>query len=221
MKPVWAQLFTGSKMLTFQLKASVHAAELPSSEMSFGCGQRGLGAPGYTTFRNFRIGAGGGQEALRGDQVRRKYPVIQHLHSESACVTHLLQASDAADVVRLCRGVKGFSCLGHQTKSKMRQIRLNPGGSRHFKADDSCPSRLSYAKVWIWKWQEKELAYKCKKLTQFYKLFHFMLFFLLSLEYTQIVSRWQCCTKTTTDIQEWHSWKLPCFSNLSGILNVF
>ena len=74
-------------MLTFQLKALVPTAELPSSEMSFDCGQRGLGAPGCPTFRNFRIGPGGGQEALRQDYVERRYPVIQRLNGESACVT--------------------------------------------------------------------------------------------------------------------------------------
>lgn len=83
-------------MLTFQLEASVPTAELPSSEMSFDWGERGLAAPGSPTFRNFRIGAGGGQDALRPDRVERKYPVIQPLNSESACVVHLLQANDAA-----------------------------------------------------------------------------------------------------------------------------
>lgn len=127
MKPVWVQLLhNSSKMLTFQLKASVPTAELPSSEMSFDWGQRGLGAPGCPTFRNFRFGAGGGQEALRQDQVERKYPVIQPQNSESACVVYLLQADDAAvaaDAVQLCWDVKGFSGLAHQTKSKMRQIK--------------------------------------------------------------------------------------------------
>lgn len=134
-------------MLTFQLKASVPAAELASSEMSFDCGQRGLGAP---TFRNFRIGAGRGKEALRQDQVERKYPVIQPRNSESACVVHLLQADDAAvsaDVVQLCCDMKGFSGLGHQTKSKMRQIKALIRAVLHFIADDSCPRRLFYAKI--------------------------------------------------------------------------
>lgn len=111
-------------MLTFQLKASLPTAGLTSSEMSFDWGQRGLGSPECPTFRNFRIGAGGGQEALRRDQVERKYPVIQPLNSESACVIHLLQADDAAvaaDAVQICCDVKGFSGFG--TKSKMRQIK--------------------------------------------------------------------------------------------------
>ena len=38
-------------------------------------------------------------------------------------MSHLLQADDAADAVRLCCDVNGFSGLGHQTKSKMRQIK--------------------------------------------------------------------------------------------------
>lgn len=105
-------------MLTFQLKASVPTADLPSSEMSFDCGQRGLAAPGCPTFKNFRIGAGGGQEALRRDQVERKYPVIRPLNSESACHTSATgyDAAVAADAVQLCCDIKGFSGLRHQTK---------------------------------------------------------------------------------------------------------
>lgn len=133
MKPVWVQLlYTCSKMLTFQLNASVPTAELPSSEMSFDCGQRGLGAPECPTLGNFRIGAGGGQAALRRDQVERNYPGIQPRNSESACVLQLLQAV-AADAVQLCCDVQGFSGLGHQAISKMRQIKdLILAGLGHF-----------------------------------------------------------------------------------------
>lgn len=119
MKQVWVRLLsTASKMLTFQLKASVPPSEFSSSAMS--CG---LGAPRCPTCSNFRMGACGGQKAFRQNQIERKYLVIQPLKSELACVVHLLQAADA--VFQLRRGVQCFLGLGHQTKSKLTFVKLN------------------------------------------------------------------------------------------------
>ncbi|KAG8009430.1 hypothetical protein GBF38_017713 [Nibea albiflora] len=67
-------------MMTFQVNASLPTAKALISEGSSNCSQRGPGAVGYPAYRNFGMGAGGGQAAFRqSHHTRRKFPVIQPL----------------------------------------------------------------------------------------------------------------------------------------------
>ncbi|XP_071341435.1 uncharacterized protein [Trachinotus anak] len=73
-------LYGRSNMMTFQVNASLPTAKALISEGSSNCSQRGPDAAGCPTYRNFRMGAGGEQAALRqNDHMRRKFPVIQPL----------------------------------------------------------------------------------------------------------------------------------------------
>lgn len=71
-------------MMTFQVNASLPTAKaLISEEGSSNCSRRGPDAAGYPAYRNFGMGAGGGQAALiQNNHIRRKFPVIQPLSSE-------------------------------------------------------------------------------------------------------------------------------------------
>ncbi|XP_027129857.1 putative uncharacterized protein C8orf89 homolog isoform X2 [Larimichthys crocea] len=67
-------------MMTFQVNASLPTAKALISEGSSSCSQRGPDAAGYPAYRNFGMGAGGGQAAFRqNNHTRRKFPVIQPL----------------------------------------------------------------------------------------------------------------------------------------------
>nr|XP_004546672.2 uncharacterized protein LOC101464475 [Maylandia zebra] len=65
-------------MITCQLDPSIITVKGLISRESSNCGQRGPDAVGYPTYRNLRMGAGGGQASLRQSQPR-KFPVIQPL----------------------------------------------------------------------------------------------------------------------------------------------
>ena len=72
-------------MMTFQVNASLPTAKALISEGSSNCSQRGPDAAGYAAaaYRNFGMGAGGGQAAFRqNNHMRRKFPVTQPLSSE-------------------------------------------------------------------------------------------------------------------------------------------
>ncbi|XP_030254889.1 putative uncharacterized protein C8orf89 homolog isoform X1 [Sparus aurata] len=71
-------LYGSSNMMTFQVNTSLPTAKALISEESSNCSQRGPDAAGYPAYRNFRMGAGGGQAAFRqNDHMRRKFPAIQ------------------------------------------------------------------------------------------------------------------------------------------------
>ncbi|XP_051266316.1 uncharacterized protein si:ch211-171b20.3 isoform X1 [Dicentrarchus labrax] len=67
-------------MMTFQVNASLPTAKALISGASSNCSQRGPDAVGYPAYRNFGMGAGGGQAAFRqNNRMRRKFPAIQPL----------------------------------------------------------------------------------------------------------------------------------------------
>lgn len=67
-------------MMTFHINPSRPTAEV---FISGGISDSGPGAPARPAYRNFRMGAVGGQAALRqNNKIRRTYPVIQPLSSE-------------------------------------------------------------------------------------------------------------------------------------------
>ncbi|XP_044033272.1 uncharacterized protein si:ch211-171b20.3 [Siniperca chuatsi] len=67
-------------MMTFQVNASLPTAKVLLSEGSSNCSKRGPDAAGYPAYRNFGMGAGGRQAALRQNyHLRRTFPVIQPL----------------------------------------------------------------------------------------------------------------------------------------------
>ncbi|XP_051266318.1 uncharacterized protein si:ch211-171b20.3 isoform X3 [Dicentrarchus labrax] len=69
-------------MMTFQVNASLPTAKALISGASSNCSQRGPDAVGYPAYRNFGMGAGGGQAAFRqNNRMRRKFPAIQPLSS--------------------------------------------------------------------------------------------------------------------------------------------
>lgn len=66
--------------MTYQVNASIPTAKALISQGSSSCSQRGPDASGYSAYRNFGMGAGGGRghAAFRQNQIR-KFPVIQPL----------------------------------------------------------------------------------------------------------------------------------------------
>ncbi|XP_029978639.1 putative uncharacterized protein C8orf89 homolog [Sphaeramia orbicularis] len=67
-------------MMTFKVKTSIPAARTLLSEGSSNYSHRGPDVPEYPTYRDFGMGAGRRQAAIRHNiHLRRKYPVIQPL----------------------------------------------------------------------------------------------------------------------------------------------
>ncbi|XP_072234554.1 uncharacterized protein [Leuresthes tenuis] len=65
-------------MMTYRVNASIPTAKALISEGSSSCSQRGPDAPGYPTYRILGMGAGGGREVFRQNQMR-KFPVMPPL----------------------------------------------------------------------------------------------------------------------------------------------
>ncbi|XP_070842404.1 uncharacterized protein [Chaetodon trifascialis] len=67
-------------MMTFQVNASLPTAKALISEGSSNSSQRGPDAAAHPAYRNFAMGAGGGQAAFtQNNLMRRKFPVMQPL----------------------------------------------------------------------------------------------------------------------------------------------